>query len=164
MSVSRVPGTERGDSIRPRGMPAVDNSAIVNRLEQVPPLRERFLASLGAAGVFGDELDGWALAFTELVNNAVEHGLGRAGDVIAVRWTSDIDHVCVAVVESVDNGLTESDFSDADCADFAETGRGAGLFLIRCWAHEVRVQPTDVGGTEIRIIRRREPGTGRSEL
>lgn len=134
----------------------MDDDAHVNDLAQVPNLRARFVSSLEGAGIGGDELHGWALAFTELVNNALEHGCRRAGDTVAVRWWGDRGQVGVAVTETCPDGLTAGDFESADCDAFADTGRGAGLFLIRAFVDEIQVLPAAHGGTEIRIVRRRE--------
>jgi anti-sigma regulatory factor (Ser/Thr protein kinase) len=133
----------------------LDDTAHVTDLAQVPHLRARFTTALQAAGVDGDELQGWALVFTELVNNALEHGCRMPGDIVSVRWWGDPAQVGVQVTETCTNGLTSSDFEGADCDGFAETGRGAGLFLIRAWVDAVDVGPGPHGGTQIRIVRRR---------
>ena len=134
----------------------MDDIAFVNELAQVPPLRARFVAELEGAGVDGDELQGWALIFTELVNNAIAHGISNPGDEVTVRWWQAERRVAVSVVDPSDSGLTKQHFDDADCDAFSETGRGAGLFLIRAWVHDLDVLRPPSGGTEIRIERRRE--------
>lgn len=131
----------------------------VNELARVPQLRESFVADLASLGLDGDECDGWALAFTELVNNAVEHGCRFPDDVVGVRWWGDPSVVWMSVTETNDHGLTAADFDSATCDDFAETGRGAGLFLIRAFADEIQVNRGPDGGVEIRIAKfRGAPG------
>jgi anti-sigma regulatory factor (Ser/Thr protein kinase) len=129
-------------------------------LQQVPALRSRFQGDLLAGGLGGDELDGWNLIFTELVNNAIEHGCRSPGDAVGVAWGVSEACVTLAVVEPGECKITERDFDSADADGFAENGRGAGLFLIRAFVDVIRVSPAD-GGTEIRITRMRaEPGAG----
>lgn len=144
----------------------MEEALSVCELAQVPLLRARFTSSLEAAGVGGDELQGWALTFTEAVNNSVEHGCKNPGDEVAVRWRCDAVAVVVVVRDPGESGMTTQDFDDATCEGFGETGRGAGLFLIRAWADEVHVSSgTDERGnafTETRIERKREPSAGRT--
>ena len=120
------------------------------------------MASLEQAGLRGDELQGWALAFTELVNNAVEHACRQHGDVVQVRWWHEVDRIGASVIDPGECSITENDFEMATFDGFEDTGRGAGLFLIRAWVDEVRVQPGGAGGTEILIRRRRDdaPASG----
>ena len=62
-------------------------------------------------------------------------------------------------VEVTDPGevLTEADFKDADAQDFAQDGRGAGLFLIRALSDEVRVLRREDGGTTVHVVKRLAP-------
>lgn len=132
----------------------------VDQLTQVPALRDRFTADLDAAGVAGDERDMWVLVFTELVNNSVEHGCMRPGDRVAVRWAAESAAVSAEVADPSPSGLTTQDFDEATCDGFVETGRGAGLFLIRAWVDEVYVNSNE-HGTVIRIVKHRAgPGQG----
>lgn len=133
----------------------MDEPAYVTELSQVPNLRARFVTDLERSGLDVDEVQGWALVFTELVNNALEHGCRAPGDIVTVRWSPAPSEVAVQVLETCTNGLTKADFECADCDGFAETGRGAGLFLIRAWVDAVDVEPGPHGGTQIRIARRR---------
>jgi anti-sigma regulatory factor (Ser/Thr protein kinase) len=141
----------------------VDDTEYVNELAQVADLRGRFVAALERSGVGGDELQGWALIFTELVNNALEHGCRRPGDLVRVNWGGDDGSVWVTVADPRPDGVTQRDFDDADCEGFAETGRGAGLFLVRSWVDDVCVRRDDHGGTEVRVVRRRETAAGGTE-
>ncbi|MCE9638036.1 MAG: ATP-binding protein [Planctomycetes bacterium] len=138
----------------------MDHALSVCELADVPLLRARFMSELGVAGISGDELGGWALAFTELVNNSVEHGCKNPGDVVSVRWTCDESSIVVVVADPGEAGVSGADFDEATCDGFAETGRGAGLFLIRAWVDDVQVRSDETPGgaarTEIRIERRRE--------
>lgn len=137
--------------------PASDDSDRVHELAQVPRLRARFVLSLQRASLDGDEVQGWELIFTELVNNAIEHGCLNDGDAVGVRWRIAADAVSVVVSDPGPSNLSVADFDDASCDGFAETGRGAGLFLIRAWADDIQVRRGDAGGTEIEILKRRGP-------
>jgi anti-sigma regulatory factor (Ser/Thr protein kinase) len=138
----------------------LDHVAHVTDLHEVPALRDVFETHLGVRGLDGEVVQGWGLIFTELVNNAVEHGRRGAVDAVRIGWEIRDDDVALVVVEPGDCPLTEKDFDQADAADFAEEGRGAGLFLIRAFVDEIRVQPLVEGGTEIRIVRRIDPQQG----
>jgi anti-sigma regulatory factor (Ser/Thr protein kinase) len=141
----------------------LDHVTFVSDLSQVPDLRARFTADLQGRGVEGDELDGWALCFTEAVNNGVEHGCRCPGDRVCVGWSVDHGQVVVSVANPGDEALCDADFETATIDDFVDSGRGAGLFLIRAWADEVKVRH-DGSLTEVRITRRRasaaSPGGG----
>lgn len=132
----------------------MDDFVFISKLAEVPDLRARFVAGLRAAGVAGDELEGWALVLTELVNNAIEHGCLREGDRVRVGWSEVHDRIVVRVSNPGEGCITEEDFDVADCDDFADTGRGAGLFIIRAWADEVRVHAHGAT-TEVEVSRRR---------
>jgi anti-sigma regulatory factor (Ser/Thr protein kinase) len=139
----------------------LEEALTVSELTDVPPARAKFVDSLERWGVVGDELQGWKLIFTELVNNAVEHGCTNAGDTIRIRWWEQDSTVVVAVTDPSVGSISSADFDEATCDGFEDTGRGAGLFLIRAWVDEVKVSPGVGGGTEVRIQRRREPPQGR---
>jgi anti-sigma regulatory factor (Ser/Thr protein kinase) len=136
----------------------LDDTVFVNELAQVPDLRARFVGALERSGIDGDELQGWTLVFTELVNNAIEHGCLRAGDVVSVQWETVDSEVSVSVRDPGPCELSVQDFDEATCDGFAETGRGAGLFLIRAFVDRVQVGPGPGGGTEIRVAKRRGAG------
>jgi len=133
----------------------VDDLRFVGTLNEVPALRTRFQADLRASGVESEELEGWALCFTELVNNALEHGCSAAGDRVRVGWGETHGRILVTVTNPGVGCISKEDFDVSDCDDFAETGRGAGLFIIRAWADEIRVHARD-GVTEVEVSRRRE--------
>lgn len=138
----------------------MDHVAHVTDLHEVPALRDVFEVHLGVRGLDGEVVQGWGLIFTELVNNAVEHGRRGVLDPVRIGWEIRDEDVALVVVEPGECPLTEKDFDQADAADFAEEGRGAGLFLIRAFVDEIRVQPLVEGGTEIRIVRRIDPQQG----
>jgi anti-sigma regulatory factor (Ser/Thr protein kinase) len=127
---------------------------LLNDLTEVPPLRERFARACDVCGVFEEDKQAMMLAFTELVNNAIEHGC-RSPDDCVEGWyritESDIE------IEVSDRGeaLSAEDFANSDPTDFAETGRGAGLFLIQAVTDEIRVTPAEAGGTTVRIVKHR---------
>jgi anti-sigma regulatory factor (Ser/Thr protein kinase) len=141
----------------------LDDVLTVCELPEVPLARARFVAHLGSIGIEGDELHGWALTFTELVNNAIEHGCSQPGDVIRIRWWQEQGDVVVSVTDPSVGSISAADFDCATCDGFEDTGRGAGLFLIRAWVDEVTVSPGATGGTEVRIRRHRDGAGGAAE-
>lgn len=126
-----------------------------NDLAEVPTLREVFAQSCTLAGVADDELEACKLVLTELVNNAIEHGCTRPSDVV-VGWyrITDAD-VEIEVTDPSDDGLTDEAFKSCDPSNFAETGRGAGLFLIVVMTDEISVRPGDPSGTTVRVVKHR---------
>ena len=127
---------------------------LMNDLSEVPPLREGFAHSCDLCGVLEEEKQAMMLAFTELVNNAIEHGCTKPGDCVDGWYRiTDLD----IEIEVTDRGevLSEDDFKNSDPTDFAETGRGAGLFLIQAVTDEIRVSPVEGGGTTVRIVKHR---------
>lgn len=58
-------------------------------VKQIAKVRERFIDFLLSLGLDDREKDGWKLAFTELVNNSIEHGCNNdRNSGIYVRWWS----------------------------------------------------------------------------
>lgn len=140
----------------------MDDVSFVSDIHEVPGLRNRFVDGLRSVGAEKDEIEGWALTLTELVNNALEHGCRREGDRVRVGWSEGHGRIVVTVSNPGEGCLSEEDFDVADCDDFAETGRGAGLFIVRAWADEIRVHSKD-GATEVVVSRRRESAVGRAD-
>ena len=130
-----------------------------NDLSEVPPLREQFASACAAEGVIDDDVQALMLVLTELVNNAIEHGCTRPGDVVEGSYritTADIE----IEVSNPSTGLSEASFQNSDAADFAENGRGAGLFLVRAMTDELSVAPALAGGTTVRVVRHRRTAGG----
>jgi serine/threonine-protein kinase RsbW len=128
-----------------------------NDLAEVPPLRERFERECSAAGVDDEDKQSSVLAFTELVNNSIEHGCSRATDVVE-GWYRITEIAIECEVTDPGEVLTLDDFNNADASAFVENGRGAGLLLIRAMSDEVDVRPSPGGGTTVRILKRRRLG------
>ena len=133
---------------------------VTNDLGEVPDLREHFVRAVGVQGVGGDELDAWKLVFTELVCNAIEHGCAQPGDSVRVRWNVELDHVELEVTDPGDCHGNLEELFDRQQSDFSETGRGAGLILVRHFMDEIEVRPVDGGGTRIRARRDRNRENG----
>ncbi len=130
-----------------------------NDLEQVPALRGLFERSCSEAGVGDDEREKLKLVFTELVNNAIEHGCTRPSDTVEVWFRISEPEVEIEVSDP-SGSLTQEDFTTSDATGFADTGRGAGLFLVQALSDEVTVRPGDRGGTTVRVVIRRGGGAG----
>jgi anti-sigma regulatory factor (Ser/Thr protein kinase) len=127
---------------------------LVNDLAEVPPLRERFAGDCDLCGVLEEDKQAMMLAFTELVNNAIEHGCCAPDDYVE-GWYSITKNDIEIEVSDRGEVLSEEDFKNSDPTDFAETGRGAGLFLIQAVTDEIRVSPGASGGTTVRVIKHR---------
>lgn len=128
---------------------------VTNDLGEVPELREHFVRAVADEGVDGDELDAWKLVFTELVCNAIEHGCAGPNDAVRVRWEVRTDVVELEVTDPGDCHGSLEELFEREETDFSETGRGAGLILVRHFMDEIRVSPVDGGGTRIRARRSR---------
>ncbi len=128
-----------------------------NDLASVPPLRERFAQACVAAGVADEDMQAAMLAFTELVNNAIEHGCKRPGDVVRGFFSISPQEIEMTVTDPGEQ-LTADDFQNSDCSEFSDTGRGAGLFLIRALSDEIDVKAAPSGGTTVRIVKHRGRG------
>lgn len=130
--------------------------SLPNDIAAVPQLRDRFEAALVDAGLSAMEIDVWKLLFTELVSNAIEHGCGRNGDRVTLGYAIEVETV---VVHTIDPGnhkkLSQDDVHNADASGFTETGRGAGLYLIREFSDEFVVEHVAGGGTRMRVMKRR---------
>ena len=92
--------------------------------------------------------------FTELVNHSIEHGCSCPEDYVEGLYRIGSDEVEVEVTDPGET-LTPESFDASQAADFSETGRGAGLYLIREFSDSVDVRPAPGGGTTIRVLRRR---------
>ena len=63
--------------------------ALTNDVSKVSSIRDRFVNFLSSLGLNEREKDAWKLVFTELINNAIEHGSGaQANKKIYARWWS----------------------------------------------------------------------------
>jgi anti-sigma regulatory factor (Ser/Thr protein kinase) len=126
-------------------------------LAEVPALRDLFTRACSDIGVPEDEKQAAMLILTELVNNSVEHGCKGPTDVVEGCWQIN-DSEIVIVVTDPGETLTGEDFKNSDPGEFAEHGRGAGLFLIQALSDELEVKRSDTGGTTIRVVKRLPPG------
>lgn len=136
-------------------MEHTDSHRVPNDLAEVPGLREFFVQACRAAGVDGEELNAWMLVFTELVNNSMEHGCSDPTDCVDVYYSVSETSVELRVTDPGEAGPTLVDLLQRTTSDFAETGRGAGLILVRSFTDEVVVRPGENGGTEIRCVKYR---------
>lgn len=153
------PGAGPGPGGGPPGLDHTFTVLFPNDLSRVPSLRERFVHVCVAAGLSGDDLQVWQLVFTELVCNSLEHACDGPEDQIEVSVSIDARRIEVAVTDPSVGVLDPGTFLDASDDGFLETGRGAGLFLIRSFTDEIHVEPGANGGTRVRVLRlRRETG------
>jgi len=124
-------------------------------LADVPQLREHFVAACMRASISGDELDAWKLVFTELTCNAIEHGCMCAGDSVEIAYEITATSVSIEVVDPGECRPEFVSLFDRTETDFSETGRGAGLILIRHFTDEIHVRPVEPVGTQVRVLRYR---------
>lgn len=140
----------------------MDNSyscRLPSKLSEVPGIRERFERATRDLGVTEAEIDVWKLILTEMLNNSIEHGCAGPNDLVSVRWLIETDRIEVAVTDPSEGNVDDDSFAESDVGDFTITGRGAGLFLIREFSDEVRVEDADDGGTTVVVIKNREAGS-----
>jgi len=146
-----VLGTEFGPDVQEKY-----TFRLTNDLAEVPQYREHFVDACLRAGIDGDELDAWKLVFTELVCNAIEHGCAQSGDSVEIAYEISPATVSVDVVDPGECRPELESLFDRTETDFSETGRGAGLILIRHFTDEISVRPAGVGGTRVRVVRFRQ--------
>jgi len=128
-----------------------------NDLAEVPAVRDLFVRACTEAGLADEEMQGQMLVFTELVNNAIEHGCKKPGDVVKGFFKISPNQIEMTVTDPGER-LTADDFTQSDASEFSETGRGAGLFLIKALSDEIDVTPALEGGTTVRIVKHRSLG------
>ncbi|CAA6678242.1 MULTISPECIES: SpoIIE family protein phosphatase [unclassified Lentimonas] len=103
-------------------------------LKQIPGVRERFIDFLLSLGLDDREKEGWKLTFTELVNNATEHGCHDNSDLsIYVRWWSVNNTVCL-LTQDEGNGPPEALTRSPSLPDDPLSEGGRGLFIIHNFA------------------------------
>jgi anti-sigma regulatory factor (Ser/Thr protein kinase) len=124
-------------------------------LGEVKGLRVLFARALTVEGVQGEELEIWKLLFTELVQNAIEHGCTGGGDAIVVQYKVTAEEVVLRTIDPSEGRIAAEDVHSADGGGFLESGRGAGLFLLKAYSDEVAVQRAPHGGTMVRVTRKR---------
>ena len=138
-------------------MPDEEAFRLTNDLTEVPALREKFNRACASSGVPQDIWEGQSLVITELVNNAIEHGCCLPTHTVECSFRITADDILIEVTDP-SGDLTQEDFDNADAAGFADSGRGAGLFLIKQLTDDVNVQSGPNGGTTIRTVKHLRPG------
>ena len=126
-----------------------------NDLAEVPRARERFEEDLTSALIAGDELEAWKLVFTELLCNAIEHGCEGPGQSVQIHYSVTRELVDLTISDPGDCEPNLESLFDRTETDFSETGRGAGLILIRHFTDEISVRPGEAGGTIVYVKRLR---------
>ncbi|WPJ96805.1 SpoIIE family protein phosphatase [Coraliomargarita algicola] len=105
-------------------------------VKQVSTIRDRFVNFLSSQGLNESEKDGWKLVFTELVNNAIEHGSSAHPErKIYVRWWATMNSVWLETEDAGEGPPKE--VIDNPCLPkdpLAEGGRG--LFIIQEFADQ----------------------------
>jgi anti-sigma regulatory factor (Ser/Thr protein kinase) len=132
---------------------------LTNDLTEVPALRKRFMHACESSGVPEEIREGQSLVITELVNNAIEHGCCLPTHTVECTFRITDDDILIEVTDP-SGDLTEEDFKNCDASGFADTGRGAGLFLIKALTDEVNILRGQNGGTTIRTRKILRPESG----
>ncbi|MGZ0655068.1 SpoIIE family protein phosphatase [Coraliomargarita sp. W4R53] len=103
-------------------------------VKQISTVRERFIEFLLTLGLDDSEKGGWKLAFTELVNNAIEHGCNNNPELeIYVRWWSANNSVWLLTQDMGDGPPDEIALNPSLPEDPLSEG-GRGLFIIHQFA------------------------------
>jgi anti-sigma regulatory factor (Ser/Thr protein kinase) len=95
------------------------------------------------------------LIFDELVNNSIEHGCRSPDDEVAVESRVTFEAVELRVIDPGEGVLSAESFPSTPNGVFTETGRGAGLLLVRTFTDEIRVEEAVSGGTLITAVKYR---------
>ena len=133
--------------------PPRDHIAIPADLARIADVRRFAARLLSHAGVKGTPADEIVLALSEIVQNAVEHGVTSNGTRIQVRVTC-VGGLVRLEVEERFNSTTEAKalarmFADAKVPP-VDDERGRGLWLVRAMLDRVEVQPLPGGGLIVR--------------
>lgn len=126
----------------------------------VGPLRERFTNEIRSLSIDESVARGWALAFNELVFNAIHHGAAGIQDAeLLIEWSFEENSIRL-VCEDPGPGPDEARLTNPNLPEdpLAESGRG--LFLLNHFADELR-SFRGTSGFRLEVIKR-HPGLGRT--
>lgn len=139
-------------------MPTTSEQPRISQTELTLPAS---LAAISATRAVLDEIlraHGWnqeriedvVLAASEAIANAIEHGSDRDDDVtVSILHSAEVVELRVA-----DTGrggrVPRPSGETARPPDGADRGRG--FLIMRALAHEVELSPSDLGGTETRLV------------
>jgi stage II sporulation protein AB (anti-sigma F factor) len=126
---------------------------IANRLELTKPVRDLVASCCEMHGVDEEARQELLLVVSEIVNNSIEHVVGRGpGGYHEVEIGFRVrDGVIEARVrDEGEGGVAQSDF-DGAAQPTLESDRGRGLLLIKVYVDDIQVRTLPGVGTEIRI-------------
>ena len=124
-------------------------------LEEVPKARHKVATWLSKAGASKRVANEVGLALTEVCNNAIEHG--TATMTRPMHLTAVIEGGIVALEFLGDHGGSAQRLDESfTWAALPESGheRGRGLYLIRAYVDDLRVDSTRDGRLRIRLLKR----------
>jgi serine/threonine-protein kinase RsbW len=132
--------------------PSLDLS-VPGALEAVPGARRTCAKWLQGAGADARALEEFGLVFTEICNNAVEHGGATPKKPLRVRGSIVGGTLVLEVLEGGGERAEGLDLaaSRAVTPPAPEDERGRGLFLIRAFVDELRIDRTRDGHLRIRL-------------
>ncbi len=121
--------------------------------EAVPNARRALSRWLEGAGAGGKTLDEVGLVLTEICNNAIDHGSCGADRPMQVAAEISGGSLLLAVLEG--NGVAAEPlrkaFEGAQHPPDVQDERGRGLFLVRAYVDDLRVDTTASGRLRIAI-------------
>ncbi len=127
-------------------MPAVLSNSItsVHQLELpadlnlVASVRQEFTDFLTILEIPPDEIAGWKLVFTELLNNAILHGADNDPEQkVSLEWCFRNNRICVSV-QDPGSGPEPEAFKDSRLPEEQEQTHGRGIFLISTFCDHIQ--------------------------
>jgi anti-sigma regulatory factor (Ser/Thr protein kinase) len=138
----------------PQQPPIAIGMRLPNLMFLTRPLREFLALSLKARSFEDEWIEEFGLAVTELVNNSFEHASESVWHEVKLELLICDDRVEFRIQDEGEGQIRQEDFNFAGQGppDHLED-RGRGLFLISCFADDVRVQDAPDGGTAVTITK-----------
>jgi anti-sigma regulatory factor (Ser/Thr protein kinase) len=124
--------------------------------EAIASARGSLAAWMKNCGVKPRTVSEIALVFTEICNNAVEHGSSNASCPMMIRGVAEHGELQFEVLEGQCNSVSPvvEGLMTAGKPPAETDERGRGFFLIRAYVDELNVDATDDGGMRIRFRKR----------
>lgn len=126
-------------------------SGVVGDSAAAADCREQLLALLAGLEFSSRDLHAVAVAFTEAVDNSLQHGCGGRSRGIAVSWEANREGVRI-VVSDDGPGFRGSEPAAAAAAPDLDAAGGRGLLLMRAFMHRIE---HNASGNSVRMWRAR---------
>jgi serine/threonine-protein kinase RsbW len=126
-------------------------------METVEYIETMALEAARNAGFQGDSLDKITFAVHETAANAVIHG-NRYSEKKKVLVTISVTGACLKItIADEGDGFDVDALPDPAATPGLLQYHGRGIFLSRAFMDEYHVHPRDTGGTEVTLIKYRQP-------